>query len=257
MRRSRARSCPVFLALALLGFLGPRLSAMDAEAAWSAAAVMSKEAEAWKAGLMAMTVVEYGKDGQEKSKEESRYRVRYAADGQMESEIIIAMKNGKDVTEERRKELSSGKQRGWGRSGQGAEGGAMAFPQPFSPAEGDSMERGQPSAGVHSARAVWVFPFKYRVKGGMRWTGEVFLDKENGRPVAITLAAAGGIPGLKSMSMSGRYADQGQGGLLESAQMKVLGQFLLKRVDFSFTMAFSEYAPPAAGAERAVPGTGH
>jgi hypothetical protein len=113
-----------------------RSYAMEAEEAWTAATAMAKAAEAWKAGSLSITTVEYAKDGEEKSREESQFRVRYAPDGSLESDLIRAVKDGKDVTEERRKELASGKRHGWGRPGQGQEGGGMGFPSPSLPLTG-------------------------------------------------------------------------------------------------------------------------
>lgn len=242
---SAMKTYRAFAAFFALAFLPALLPALDAEAAWQAAAAMTAQAEAWKASEMGMTIVEFAKDGVEKSREESSYRLSYGADGKVESELIRAMKDGKDITEERRAESSSKKGRGWGRPGQG-EGGGM--PQLFKPPAGDTVERGQAYAGVHSARAVWVFPFRYRVKGGLSYEGELFLDKADGRPVALSGSAGKGIPGLEYMKMDVRYADNGQAGLVDRLEMRMKGRFLLKRIDYAFGMGFTGYAPPGTAA---------
>ena len=244
MGRDTLHRLPPFLlgpVMALSAFMaGPNLFALDAEGAWRAASAMVREAGSWKPGGMDMTVIELTSGGAEKSREEGSYLMSYGPGDAVESRVVRVVKNGKDITAERRAEVSAGKKRG----GPDASG-AMGLPEPLNPAKGAKLERGMPRLGILGDLRAWAFPFSYKAPKGLAWEGEVWIGEVDGRPLVMECRVSSSFPGLRSFSLKSVYGLEGRGGIVSVVEMEADLQILLSRKRFSTEMRFSAYAEVA------------
>jgi hypothetical protein len=181
---------------------GPFLFCLDSAAAWERAAVMGKRSQDYVPGSMRTETVEYGKKGEVTSREESLNDLIYDSSGQVESRIVWAKKDGKDVTEEKRAEYEKARAKAESKKGKTKdnENFSMSIPDPLNPPEGATVKRGTPASVKEGGRQYWDFPFEYKQKGIFDYQGSMRLDATSGMPVSMDYR-------LKPLPIGVRYAD--------------------------------------------------
>jgi hypothetical protein len=190
--------------LALMSFMaaGPFLFSLDSAAAWERAADMGKRSKDYVPGSMRTETVEYGKKGEVASREESLNALVYDSSGQVESRIVWARKDGKDVTEEKRAEYEKARAKADGKKGKPKdnENFSMSLPDPLNPPEGATVKRGTPASVKDGGRDYWDFPFEYKQKGIFDYQGSLRIDAASGMPVSMDYK-------LKPLPIGVRYAE--------------------------------------------------
>ncbi|MBL8965431.1 MAG: hypothetical protein JNG85_00405 [Spirochaetaceae bacterium] len=213
----------------------PAATPSAAAAAWDKAAARYAAGLAWKPYRLFITNRELGADGESLSTEELEYALIYAKDSELPvSELVRAIKDGRDVTEERRKSPRGGMGGPGGQ--QGGPGGSFPDPLPFAPVNKDKLVRG-------AARAAGAegFEFGYEIRGKPGVVGALRFDS-GGAPLGLRYSLAP-LP-IYLAAFDGEYAfgSAPDGSLVASelsfaVRAKVL--FIEKR--FNFRIRFGDW----------------
>ncbi len=228
------------LAAASLALVSPHLFPLEADAAWSRAASLAAESKRLSPGLIRFESLEYGKQGEILSREESISRISYDVAGKSSSQIIKATKDGKDVTEEKRAEAA--KQKGPPRGGMGSDGG-FGMPDPLNPEKGASVIRQTPVRENRDGVDSWKFPFEYKKKGTLSSAGFLWIEAETGRPTAMEYKLKPLPLGVKHADFSLRFsAHEGSGVVIDWMRIGFDVNLLVfnKRMDMEISL--SDYA---------------
>lgn len=232
------------LACAALAWAGPFLFSLDSKAAWTSAQEMAKATKTVYPGEISYLSVEYGKKGEVLSREETVSRMSYGPDGDMETDIIRATKDGKDVTAEKRAEYAKTAKKSK-EKGKGTSDGAsseFSIPEPFDPPSGAKLTLGEAVSAKDGDKEVWDFPFEYDAKGIFSYKGTMRLDARTGRPISMEYGLKKAIIGVKSARFQVVYAPYGDSSFVaERLDIGFDAQILLVRKIMDMRIALSAY----------------
>jgi hypothetical protein len=200
------------LACAAFALAGPSLFSLDSAEAWKRAVAMNSAAKTLYPGSVDFTTIEYGNKDQVLSREEVLSRIEYGPDGETSSEVVKAVKDGKDVTAERRAEFEKNAKKNKGKKGgnEGPQAGGFALPEPFNPPAHAKLSVGAASPATEEGKDFWEYPFEYSAKGGMSFKGTVRLEADSGRPIWMKYSFKVSPPGIKYAHFLIAYAAFGE-----------------------------------------------
>jgi hypothetical protein len=226
----------------LLIAAGPRLFALDPDAAWRTAAEMAARAHGLRPAMMRMTTTDLDSKGSVISTENQVSRIHYESDGSMRTEILSATRDGKDVSQEKREEAAKQKRQ----SGAQSMGG-FDMPDPLV-GKPDSLKLGSARATRLGGRAVWEFPFEAKANGLMSSHGSLRLDAQTGRPIEMEYSFKPLPLGVKYATILVRYSPlEGSPPVVDSVLMRVDANLLVFKKRADFLMEFSEYEVSGSG----------
>ena len=231
--------------LLVLLLLTPLLAFPDA--LWQRAVDLYDQYDDLVPGSMEIRFDQYNGGGDLVSKDESQIDIFLGADGEVETRIVYARKDGEDVTAERREDPSSGALAfGGGMGGEGendGEGFAGLQRSPFNPAEQANLEltdtgRVERIGGVRARR----YEFELRTGRNSRNVGTAWLDSESGEPRRLEMTIAPLPPFVNSFSMVQEFARDADNRWV-TGELRFSGQagflFFTRRVESR--LVFSEY----------------
>jgi hypothetical protein len=233
------------LAYAALALAGPSLFSLDSAPAWKNAVAMSAAAKTVYPGMVSFETVEYGKKDEIVSREETVSRISYGQDGTSRNEIVTSVKDGKDVTEERRAEFEKNAKKNKPKKNgdDGPQSGGFALPDPFNPPSGAKVLIGEAASAGEGGVEYWEFPFEYSGKGSMAYKGKIRLDAATGRPVSMRYGLKTAIIGVKYANFLVVYAPFGEGACIaERMDIGFDAQILLIRKKMDMKIAMSDYS---------------
>jgi hypothetical protein len=241
------------LAVLLLMAAGPQLFSQEAAEAWARAKEARARAERMQPRSMRMLSTEYGKEGQVRSIEDQTVSIKYGADGNMDIEVLRALKDGKDVTEEKRKEFAKREGRGGPGKG-GADGGFgnVEMPDPLAPKDEKSLKLGDAILEGSGESAVWRFPFEMKANLILSSVGFIRIDVKTGLPLEMEYSFKPLPLGVKRADMRIAYAAVGDLPLVGRVDMRIDSNLVFFRKKIDYSMEFSDYVHvPAKSPARA------
>jgi hypothetical protein len=241
MKRPAGRLLPLFLLLA-----GPLWAQSEL---WERAAALSGLGDGYLPGTMTSVMEELDGNGARKSIAETTTRMTYDADGKVQkSEIVRAFRDGKDVTEEMKRDAGkTGKRAGSGGGTAFAGWGGMLWSD-------DSRKKTRLLPGatwaIREGRRSAVIPFEMEVSGLGRMQGTAEIDAESGVPSIVRTTASFLV--IRDLTFAMEYAPVPSGGFVLS-RMEFAGTFalLLKRTKFRGSLELLDYVE--AGSATAAP----
>jgi hypothetical protein len=231
------------LAGAAIAMAGPSLFALDSASAWKGAVAMDAAAKTVYPGAISFQTIEYGKKDEIVAREELSSRIAYGADGATDSELVRAVKDGKDVTAERKAEFEKNAKRGKSKKNDaGQQAGAFSLPEPFNPPAAAKTVIGQAAREIEGGKEYWDFPFEYALKGAFPCAGTIRLDAATGRPVSMAYEFKSPPLGIKYAHFLVIYAPFGDSAFIaERMDIDFDAQILLIHKKMDMKIAMSDY----------------
>ncbi len=164
-------------ALSTILFVGVALYSFATDALWQQAVTVYEANDDWVPGRMLIRTEELAKDGSVKSVEEARVALSVNGNGEVESEYVSVTKNGKDVTESRKRNPN----RGDGGGGFGSQA------SPFDPELAQHVDaRRVPGTQMIDGREVAEYRFSVAQEDEPDVTGTAWIDIETGVPHRVS-----------------------------------------------------------------------
>jgi hypothetical protein len=181
------------------------------------------------------------------SREESLYVISVTDEGELDSRLVYARKDGEDVTEERREDPSSGSPFGGGPEGESEGGGAFSglSKSPFDPEEQGNVVTTRTSevVSVNGGRARR-FDFVHETGADSASIGSAWLDVETGMPLRLRVGLQEPPGFIDAFSLVQEYGLDSQGRWVgTSLRFSGAGRILFFRRRIESTIEFSEHFP--------------
>jgi hypothetical protein len=233
--------------LVLFAIAPAAASATQQDPLWDRAISVYEENADWHPRLITVRTEEY--DGQGNLRHEERTVTRqYLTDqGELESELVSATRDGKDITEERRENPDAGRTFGppTGSEDQAEsspEGFAPVYQSVFSPEQQRHVEytRTGRTRRINGRRAV-AFSFIHEPNSEARAEGTVWIDEETAEPLLLESSLDPPMIFVQEFSYSHRFATEGDEWRLRTMRFNVGAGLLMFKRDFDITMEFSDY----------------
>ena len=200
-------------------------------------------------GRLTIRFDQYNGRGKLVSSEISELAVSVGPEGEIQSEVVFASKDGKDVTEERRENPASGSPFGGGNDDADENDSDSPFAglqrSPFDPDEQDHITvvdtgRRESINGIPTR----VHDFEQRTGESARTIGRAWIAEQDGTPVKL-IANIAPLPGfIDSFEMIQKYATDGLGRwFMSSMEFIGEGNILFIRRRFESEFLFSDYFP--------------
>ncbi len=213
---------------------------LDADPVWRQAVELYNDGTAWVAGRMQIESHEYDGRGNTRNTESSVYTLRHSGD-EVEAEIVSVVRNGHDITSERREnpEYQSG------RSFEGTFDGFGRSPLDRDAQDSVSIEY----AGTDVLNGAATLLYRYRlIDDGNTTVGTVWIEPDSRTPVRISTQPEPLPRFVDSIEITQDFGKTETG---EPVVSRVLidanGRFLLIRRRFVVELAFAEYSPRVDG----------
>jgi hypothetical protein len=237
---NRQRKAVILIALVVFYSVVSVIAGAPPDPLWQKALAVARTNADWVAGVVVMRseVVYKGKTN---GVHELWKRSRLGADGEVITDTVKVLEDGKDVTEqEKKKEKGKKKKSG----GQGAG-------NPFSAASQNRLSlvltnRARSIAGKNCVG----YLFEVRNTNGPKTQGVAWLERETGIPTELENVTLEPLPDkhLKTMTITTRYESAGDGAWRVKEMVTISKvSMLFINADVRSTMTFSEYwknAPP-------------
>ncbi|NBC30482.1 MAG: hypothetical protein GVY29_10910 [Spirochaetes bacterium] len=214
---------------------------------WGRAITVYQENSDWHPRLITVTSKEYDGQGKLRHEELTVTRQFLTEEGELESELVSVIRDGKDITEERRKNPNAGRSFG---PPTGSEDQAESSPDAFvpvyrsvfSPQQQEHVEyaRTDRSRTINGRRAR-AFTFVHEPNDDARAEGTVWIDEETAEPLLLESSLDPGMIFVQEFQYSHRYASEGDEWRLRTMRFDVGAGLLMFRRDFDITMEFDEY----------------
>jgi hypothetical protein len=240
------------LAAFLLMAAGPLLFSQEAAGVWARAKEARARADGMQPRSMRMLSTEYGKEGQVRSTEEQAVSILYGTDGNMNVEVLKATKDGKDVTEEKRKEFAKRDGRGGnGRDKPDGGFGGVEMPDPLAPKDEKSLKLGDAVLEESGGRSVWRFPFEMKAGLVLSTIGFILIDGKTGLPLEMEYSFKPLPLGVKRADLRIAYAASGDVPVVERVDMRIDSNLVIFKKKIDYLMEFSDYihVPAKSGAK--------
>ena len=197
---------------------------------WRKAIDVTRQNKAWIPGLTVMRS-EVLQGGEAAGVHEIWQRSKAGTNGQVVSEIVKVLEDGKDVTAKEKKSKQV----------QAPTSFDMML---FSP-KAQRLLAVTPTERTRriTERECVAFEFQHQSPKGPTLKGIAWLEKETGRPVELENMTFDPLPDkMKKMAITTRYAATPEGGWqVKETIMKGVAGFLFIKAEFQTTMSFSEY----------------
>jgi hypothetical protein len=201
-------------------------------------------------GRVEVRFTQYNGRGERISTEESLYRIRLGADGELDSTLVYARKDGDDVTQERREDPSSGTPFGGGPEGESEGGGAFSglAKSPFDPAEQDNVQVTQTNdISRMNDEVVRRFDFVHDTGADSASVGSAWLAVDSGMPLKLELGLEDPPMFVNAFAMTQYYGTDNQarwvGTAMEftgSGQILFFSRTIESRLQFSDHFVYTE-----------------
>ncbi len=230
-------------ALLLLGvaavLFAPRLGSAQSEL-WQKAVQIAARNQDWVPGEAYTRTEVMNKKGKLEHVEESELRILPDEQGQVRTEIVRVVKDGKDETAKARKKQRESEKKS---SDRGGKHPFRTGRSPFLPEVQDSVQV-QPldSVAVIDSTRCAGFRFEEQVPGGRKIVGTAWLDVESGAPVVLEFEPRPFPKHVKAMRTRILYKSTGDGGWYP-VEMVVSGEggFLFVKKRFRSTIRLSKH----------------
>ena len=230
------RRLTILVALALVMFTTP----LAADSIWRRAVELYNDGTTWAAGRMQFESNEYDGRGNTRNTESSVYAIRYRGD-ELDAEIVSVVRNGRDITSERRENPTY-------QSGRSFEGTFDGFGQ--SPLDRDvqdvvSIEY----AGPDVLNGAVSHLYRYRMTAEAATTvGTVWIEADSGAPVRISARPESLPRFVDSIEILQEFKKTETGApVVSHVLIDASGRFLLIRRRFVVQVEFAQYSPRADG----------
>jgi hypothetical protein len=233
---SRARGGPLLLLLLLSA------ASLHAQSElWDRAGQIADRGKDLLPGAMHSVMEELNPDGSLKSVLAMDVRYSYDAGGKRQtSEVVRAVRDGRDVTEEMRRDMAKG-----GRSG--SSPGMFGFNGSLFGAEARGKTKLLPGAAwtERGGRRTGVVPFELGMGALGRMQGTAEIDASSGIPSLVR--ASGSFPFVKDLAMTMDFLAL-PSGLFVLSRMEFSGAFtaVFARRGFRVVMELGDYRPAGA-----------
>ncbi len=237
---------------------------------WQRAVEIAGRNENWMPGVVFTRVEELDGHGNPKHVQESWVRLRAGTGGDLETEIVKVLKDGKDTTAEAQREeaeLKQKEQEAAGRqsrpdttAGGGREGVSLRFggPSPFDPEVQDSVTyRRIDAPDPPPGKPCVAFGFAQQTASQTTLVGTAWLEQDGGMPLELRFTTDPLPKRVKEMSMTLRFAEGPERSWLpQEMHVEAMGKFLFFKKRFRSTMTFSEHwwkeepSPPGSAADQ-------
>ncbi len=200
-------------------------------------------------GRMEITFDQYNGWGRHISSERTVIEISLDESGELDTRILYAEKDGRDVTEERRENPQGGNPFGSGPD-DGDDDPDEESPfsglqkSPFASTEQDAVSyQDTGRREIRGGRLTHLYQYTHAATESAATTGIAWLAADSGAPVAIE-ATLSPLPGfVDTFSMTQEFAQTDESWYLESMTFDGEGRILFLRRRVESQMAFAEYFP--------------
>lgn len=219
------------------------------DALWAEAVALYSEFGALLPGRMIVSFEQYNGRGNLVSTDRSEIEIWLDDDGEVQSRILSATRDGEDVTEERRDDPSSGAPPFGGGPGDGEDDDENGFAglqrSPFDPAEQANVTvTSIGAAQVISGVRALPYEFVHETTAETRNRGTAWIAVESGDPVLLEITLDP-LPRLVSeFLMRQEYERDGEGRwIVRRLEFSGAGSILFIRRRIESRLVFSDYFP--------------
>lgn len=208
---------------------------------WSKASLLAAQSRDLLPGRLTTVAEELNSDGTRKSTLQMTMSMTYDSHGALErTEIVEAIRDGKDVTEEMRTDVQKAASQGKGTAGQGSTW--VGFSGMLFDAESSKKIHFLPGASSvrKGDRTFSVIAFEMGVNLFAKLRGTAEIDPETGIPSIVR--ATGQVPFVKDLSLTMTYSPFASGGFVLST-LEFAGSVTIpfRKAGFWGSLAFSDY----------------
>ncbi|MFP4484841.1 MAG: hypothetical protein ACOCYG_05170 [Spirochaetota bacterium] len=251
MIRCRDVSAGLVIAYAIVLFLVPRsvpVAALTVEdSLWQRAIAVYEANAEWQPRLITVETREYDGRGNLRHEETTVTRQYLADDGEIESELVSVIRDGEDITEERRENPRSNRSFGppagsADEAESSSDGFEPVYTSIFDPEQQPYVEyrRTDRTRAVDGRRAV-AFDFTHRPNESAGAEGTVWIATDSGAPLVIESSLEPPVVFLQELAYVYRFETDGSEWRLRTMQFDVEAGLLMFRRDFDIRMTFSDY----------------
>ena len=213
----------------------------SAYADWNTAVDVFRNNADLKPHIMKVYSETYNRKGELEKTETVTYRLRYNSSGESESEMLSAYEDGKDVTEQKRKELENGRGNR-GRSGPESEmEGIDKHPlDPEVQNDVSVLDTGKKEAKIGRTCSVWNFEISLNDKySGL---GTAWLDVQSSEAVAIEYRIEPLFPFVEEMNIEMEFGTgSSDSWFMDKLKMSGKINMLIMKKGFNSVTTFSDY----------------
>lgn len=217
---------------------------------WNRAVARFGGGDIWIPGLVITTSEEY--DGRDNLRhiEQTVSRTRINSSGDIETEIISAIRDGEDITAQRQSGEGPSPFGGFGPNGDeaaaaeaedGADRFAAAFTSIFDPAEQQRLTVQRIGPQVVEGQRTIAYRFDHQPNPRSRATGTAWLHRETGAPVRIEKDVAPPLAVITDFQIVQVFGNPDEEFQLTDMTVDVSGSLLVVRRRFVIDLTFEEY----------------
>jgi hypothetical protein len=250
--------------LLLVAVVLPLAARSGEDPLWNKAVALYDDTEDWQPRLISIRSEEYDGRGNLKHEETTVTRQYVSENGSLETELVSVVRDGEDITEERRENPQAGRSFGPpggaqdGDDGDDEESGeafAALFESIFDPAQQEyvSHRRTGRRRRVDGEPAV-AYSYSHEPNEEARGEGTAWLHADSGEPLLVESTLDPPIVFVKDFGMVYRYGTRNGDWRLRSMEFNVSAGVLMFTREFDVTMEFEDYfhAPNAEIAEEST-----
>jgi hypothetical protein len=236
---------PVFCVLATaLGALSTSVAGAPTDSLWLKAVALSERNDDLVPGLMKMHMQEVDKHGEPKDIEkyhEVWSALKLGEGGEVEYEMIRAIENGKDVTEEEKEKAREESVEG--EADEESESHSMESYNPFDPGNQEKVSIGAVREGeIVDGKKTAVYEFTERTDDNIVVSGKAWLEEDTGVPVRVEYTPDPLPKRIKHMVTTMEYEHIYPDSLIVKHMLvDVTGGILFIKKHFHMDMTFDRY----------------
>lgn len=241
---------PAFCVFAIaLGWLSPLGAGAPTDSLWLKAVALSDKNDNLVPGLMKMHMQEVDKHGEPKNIEkyhEVWSMLRFGEGGEVEYEMIKAIENGEDITEEEKAKEEEEKAREEGEKSEDDEESDSYNLEGYNPFDPENQERVSikvvEDGGLVGGKSTAVYRFTEHTEDDVVISGKAWLEEGTGIPVKIEYTPDPLPKRVKRMVTTMDYEHIYPDSLIVKHMfVEVTGGFLFIKKHFHMDMTFDEY----------------
>jgi len=211
---------------------------LAAEATWDTAVSYYKESQELKPYSMGVLSKTYNGKGEIEKTEEMMYALNYNAQGETVSELIRALEDGKDITEQKKKENRNNQGRG------GPPGESEDYRKsPLDPAlQNDVTAFDTGMIQYKQGQRCTVWEFRLKLNSSHDAAGKAWISTETGAAVSLKYRLEPNFPFVEEMNISLDYrTDNSNRFLLEQLRFDGRVNLIIMKKSFVSVTSFSDY----------------
>ncbi len=208
------------------------------------------DGDIWIPGLVITTTEEFDGRNNLRHLETTVSRTRVNDDGEVEAEIIQAIRDGEDITGARRSGEGPSPFGGFGPGGNEAAGAeeedgndrfAAAFTSIFDPAEQQRLTLERIGPQVVEGQRTIAYRFDHQPNPRARATGTTWLNRETGVPVRIEKDVEPPLAVITNFQIVQVFGNPDEAFQMTEMNVDVSGSLLVVRRRFVIDVAFDDY----------------